>query len=139
MEQGGQFWVADAGQNQLVHFTSVDQLPIKNYASDASQPAVTPRSAFIDQYNNLLVLDGINRLLYFAPGLGCRECRQLHCRAGRWLLGTFAAIFPSIATNMISTGTGSATSFPLPTALADTQVLGGWQSFGAFLRLAGTD
>ncbi len=69
MASSGQFWVADASQNDLLHFPSVDQLPIKNYAPDASQPAVSPRSAFVDQFSNLLVADGINRVLFFAPQL----------------------------------------------------------------------
>jgi len=120
--QSGQFWVADSGQNQLLHFASIDQLPIANYKSDATQPAVSPRSAFVDPYNNLLVADGINRILYFAPALGVVNAANYI--SGRPLApGAFAAIFPAVSTNVLSGGTASATSFPLPTTLADTQVL----------------
>jgi uncharacterized protein (TIGR03437 family) len=120
--QSSQFWVADAAQNQLLHYPSIDQLPIMNYKSDATQPAVSPRSSFVDPYNNLLVADGINRIVYFAPALGVVNAANYI--SGRPLApGAFAAIFPAISTNILASGTGSATSFPLPTTLADTQVL----------------
>lgn len=124
MTQNGQFWVADGGTNQLLHYPSVDDLPLRNYAADAAQPAVSPRSAFVDSFNNLLVADGIDRVLYFAPGLGVVNAANYI--AGRALApGAFAAVFPAAATNIISSGTASAPSgvFPLPTALANTQVL----------------
>ncbi|MDP9053989.1 MAG: hypothetical protein M3N93_06755 [Acidobacteriota bacterium] len=118
----GQFWVADASANQLLHFSSIDQLPLKNYASDATQPADSPRSAFVDGFSNLLITDGLNRVLYFAPTLAAvNAANYISKRAVA--PGTFAAVFPGVSTNVISSGTGVATSFPLPAALADTQVM----------------
>jgi uncharacterized protein (TIGR03437 family) len=118
----GQFWVADEGIDQLVHYPSIDQLPLKNYASDTAIPAVAPRSAFVDQYSNLLVADGINRILYYAPGLGVVNAANYI--VGRPLApGAFAAVFPAVSTNILSSGTGTATAFPLPTVLSDTQVI----------------
>jgi len=122
MAPSGEFWVADAGQGQLLHYPSIDQLPVSSYASDATQRAVSPRSAFVDPYNNLLVADGINRLLYFAPGLGVVNAANYI--TGRALApGTFAAIFPAVSTNILAGGTASESGFPLPTTLAGTQVL----------------
>jgi uncharacterized protein (TIGR03437 family) len=122
MAPTGTFWVADAGQDLLLHFPSIDQLPIANYTSDATQPAKSPRSAFVDPYDNLLVADGINRILYFAPGLGVVNAANYI--SGRPMApGAFAAVFPAVSTNILATGTASATSFPLATTLADTQVL----------------
>jgi uncharacterized protein (TIGR03437 family) len=122
MAQSGKFWVADAGQNQLFHYPSVAQLPVTNYASDAAQPAVSPRSAFVDPFNNLLVADGINRILYFAPALGVVNAADYI--SGRALApGTFAAIFPAVSTNILASGTASESGFPLPTTLAGTQVI----------------
>ncbi|MGA2711818.1 MAG: hypothetical protein ABSG41_01835 [Bryobacteraceae bacterium] len=121
--EDGTFWVADTGQNHLLHFPSVDQLPTENYASDATLPAVSPRSGFVDQYDNLLVADGINRLLYFAPQIAVVNAANYI--VGRPLApGAFAALFPSVNTNPIANGTESNPgTFPLPTTLADTQVL----------------
>jgi uncharacterized protein (TIGR03437 family) len=122
MTQSGEFWVADPSQNQLLHFASIDNLPIDNYTSDTALSAVGPRSAFVDPYNNLLVADGINRILYFAPALGVVNAANYI--SGRALApGAFAAIFPAVSTNKLAGGTGTATSLPLPTVLADTQVI----------------
>ncbi len=121
---GADFWVADAGSgvNQLLHYPSVENLPTVNYASDAKQPAVSPRSSFVDHFNNLLVADGINRILYFAPQVAAVNAANYI--SGRPLApGAFAALFPSVNTNPIANGTASQTGYPLPTTLADTQVL----------------
>src|SRR5205814_8755317 len=61
MMQNGQFWVADPGQNRLLHFPAVDQLPLKNYASDAALPAISPRAAFAYPHHNHVVADGLNQ------------------------------------------------------------------------------
>lgn len=124
MGPSGQFWVADTanGVNHLVHYPSVETLPTVNYASDATLPAVSPRSAFVDQYNNLIVCDGINRILYFVPQVAAVNAANYI--PGRALApGAFAALFASVNTNPIANGTASETGFPLPTTLADTQVL----------------
>lgn len=122
MARSGEFWVADSAQNQLLHFASIDNLPIANYKSDASQPAVSPRSAFVDPYNDLLVADGINRILYFAPALAVVNAANYI--PGRPLApGALASIFPVVSTNILAGGTGAANALPLPTALAGTQVV----------------
>jgi uncharacterized protein (TIGR03437 family) len=125
MSPDGSFWVADAGSgaNHLLHFPSIQLLPIEGYASDATLPAISPRSGFVDQYDNLLVADGINRLLYFAPQIAVVNAANYI--AGRPLApGAFAALFPAIDTNVIANGTqNNSGSFPLATTLADTQVL----------------
>jgi uncharacterized protein (TIGR03437 family) len=125
MAPDGQFWVANGGANGLLHYPAHDQLLLRNYASDASLPAIAPRSAFVDSFSNLLIADGVNRVLYFAPGLGVVNAANY--LAGRALAaGAFAAVFPAgSSNNILSTGTASAPSgvFPLPTTLAGTQVL----------------
>jgi uncharacterized protein (TIGR03437 family) len=124
MASNGQFWVADGGANHLLHFPSIAQLPLSGYASDATLPAVSPRSAFVDSYSNLLVADGINRVLYYAPSVAVVNAANYI--PGRPLApGAIAALFPSISTNMIAGGMGTAPSgkFPLPTTLANTQVI----------------
>ncbi len=122
MSAGGDFWVADQAANRLLHFPSIDMLPVGNYTSDASQPAVSPRSGFVDAFDNLLIADGINRILYFAPQLSVVNAANYI--VGRALApGAFAAVFPSVNTNIVANGTDTATAFPLPTVLADTQVL----------------
>lgn len=131
----GQFWVADAAQNKILHYPSIDQLPINGYASDTSVPVVSPRSVSADAYSNVIVADGINRVLYYAPALAMVNAANY--LTGRPLApGAFAAIFPAAPAstsstsgttttpaNIIAAGTASATVFPLATTLADTQVI----------------
>jgi uncharacterized protein (TIGR03437 family) len=124
MASTGQFWVADDAQNvnHLLHYPSVEVLPTVNYASDGTQPAVSPRSAFVDQYSNLIVADGINRVLYFTPQVAAVNAANYI--PGRALApGAIAAVFPSVSTNIIANGTQTNTVLPVPTIMADTQVL----------------
>ncbi len=126
MSSTGQFWVADnaSGVNHLLHFPSIDVLPTVNYASDATQPAVSPRSAFVDQYNNLLVADGANRVVYFTPLVAAVNAANYI--PGRALApGAIAAVFPapSGSTNIIANGTQNNTVLPVPTVMQDTEVL----------------
>ena len=120
------FWVADVNQNALIHFPAIDQLPLKNNAPDAVVPAVGPVSAFADTYGNLLVGDGNNRILYFAPQLDVVNAANFSTRP--LAAGTIAAVFPHTNTgqtvpNMIANGTAAAVVSPLPTTLSDTQFL----------------
>ncbi len=125
MSPDGSFWVADTGSsaNHLLHFPPIQQLPTEGYASDGTVPAVSPRSGFVDRYANLLVADGINRILYFAPQIAVVNAANYI--VGRPLApGTFAALFPSVSTNVIANGTqNNSGTYPLTTTLADTQVL----------------
>jgi uncharacterized protein (TIGR03437 family) len=123
MASDGGFWVADdSGLNHLLHYPNVSVLPTVNYASDAAQPALSPRSAFVDQYGNLLVADGINRLLYFVPQVAAVNAANYI--PGRALApGAIAAIFPSVSTNVIANGTQNNTVIPVPLVMVDTQVL----------------
>ena len=123
MSPDGSFWVANAGAENLLHFPPIQQLPTEGYASDATLPALSPRSAFVDQSSNLLVADAVNRILYFAPQIAVVNAANYI--VGRPLApGTFAALFPSVSTNAIANGTqNNSGTFPLATTLADTQVL----------------
>jgi uncharacterized protein (TIGR03437 family) len=120
------FWVADSGQNSLIHFPSIDLLPLRNNAADATLPAVGPLSAFVDSYANLLAGDSNNRILYFGPQLDVVNAATYSTRP--LAAGTIAAIFPhtntgQTAANVIANGTATATQLPLPTTLGDTQLL----------------
>jgi uncharacterized protein (TIGR03437 family) len=120
------FWVADQGNNAAVHFPPIDQLPLKNNASDSSTPVVGPLSVFQDSYSNLLVGDSNNRILYFAPQLDLVSAANYSQRP--LTAGSITAIFPHSNTgqttpNVLSLATEAATATPLPTVLADAKVL----------------
>jgi uncharacterized protein (TIGR03437 family) len=85
-------------------------------------PVIQPHSGFVDQYNNLLATDGINRVLYFAPQISYQNAANYSSRP--LAAGTIAAIYPTVTTNSIAEGTATAPAnqFPLPTTLSDTEV-----------------
>ena len=120
----GDFWVVDNGAttSALQHFPSVPNLPLTNNAADASLPALVPHSGYVDKFNNLIVTDGINRVLYFAPQINLTNAASYSTRP--LSAGTLTALFPTIAANPIAGGTATAPAgkFPLPTTLSDTQV-----------------
>jgi uncharacterized protein (TIGR03437 family) len=115
------FWVADAGAGQLLHYPVFNQLVIGSKTSDLSLSAIAPVSAFNDSYGNLLVCDGANRVLYYAPQATAVSAATYSPRALSG--GMYAAIFPTVTTNIIAAGTGSAATVPLPSVIADTQAL----------------
>ena len=126
----GGFWVADIGQNGLLHFPIVSNLVLTNNAPDAAQPANGPLSGFVDSFGNLLIADNDNRVEYFAPALAAINAAN---GSGRpFTGGSIVSIYPAATTtssssntmpNPIAAGTGAATVIPLPVSLADTQVL----------------
>ena len=116
------FWAADLGGSAVLHFPVVDQLPLKNNASDGTVPVYGALSAFQDAQGNLLAADSANRVLYFAPQANIVSSANYSTRpqAAGGIVSLFA---PAAATYSIAPGNGSATSVPLPTVLGDTKVL----------------
>ncbi len=124
MASGGDFWVADSGANHLLHYASIDNLPLANppYSSEGTEPAITPRSAFVDTYGNVLATDGVNRVLYFVPQVNVLSAAN--SIVGRALAaGTIVSVYAAQSPNVISSGTVIGTTLPLATNLSDTEVL----------------
>ena len=116
------FWVADISNSSLIHYPIFSQLLVGNKASDASITAYGPLSAFADSFGNLLTCDSANRVLYYAPQITPVSAADYSTRAVT--AGMYAALFPTVTTNLVAAGTAAATAGqPLPTALSDTQVL----------------
>ncbi len=118
----GDFWVTDSGNNRLLHYPSVPNLPQNSSTPDTSLPALQPHSVYVDPFNNLLVTDVINRVLFFVPQVNLTNAATYSTRS--LAAGTIAALFPAVTTNSIALGTATAPAnqFPLPTTLSDTQV-----------------
>lgn len=118
----GDFWVADYNNYRMDHYPAVPNLAVANDASDTSFSVIAPHSGFVDPYNNLIVTDGINRLLYFTPQVSYQNAANYSSRP--LAAGTIAALYPTLTTNAIAEGTAvaPANQFPLPTNLSDTEV-----------------
>ena len=121
----GDFWVANsaAATSNAVHYPSISNLPLTNNAADAAVPVYAPHSVFVDRFSNLLVTDGVNRALYFAPQLAITNAASFQKQA--LSAGTIVSLFPSVTTNSIANGTDNAPGgrFPLPTTIDDTQAI----------------
>ena len=96
MSAAGDFWAVDNGANKLVHYPSVPNLPQTNDASDASVPVIAPHSALVDPFNNLVVTDGINRILYYVRQVAYQNAANYSSRP--LTAGTIAALYPSVTT-----------------------------------------
>jgi uncharacterized protein (TIGR03437 family) len=83
---------------------------------------LAPHSGFVDLFNNLIVTDGINRVLYFVPQISYQNAANYSSRP--LAAGTIAALYPTVTTNSVAEGTAvaPANQFPLPANLSDTQV-----------------
>ncbi len=122
----GEVWVADAGDNAIVHFPAFAQLS-QSSAPDGSAPVNTPLAIAYDASNNLVVADGTSRVLFYVPLISVVNAANYLTRAVA--PGSIVSIFPagSSGTNPLGTSTGNFTNLanpvPLPTVLGDTQVL----------------
>ena len=135
MSPAGSFWATEANASRISHFPPVDLLGLKGLNPDGAVFAQVPRTAFADGFGNLLVGDGANRILYFAPQVDIVNAANYSLRP--LAPGTIAALFPhSQATttgggtgtsnppnSVLAGGTEAATATPLPTTLADIQVI----------------
>ena len=134
MSSAGSFWVTDSGTNRVLHFPPVDQLPLRGFSSDGVVFALSPRAAVVDAFGNLLVGDSANRILYFAPQVDIVSAANYSTRPQT--PGTIVSLFPHaqsaptgggsaplIPNAVLSGGTEAFSALPLPTTLADTQVI----------------
>ncbi|HXJ38792.1 MAG TPA: hypothetical protein VNH18_05910 [Bryobacteraceae bacterium] len=115
------FWVNDATQNVAAHYPPVDQLILRNNSADALLPVLAPLSVFQDTFNNVLVADGFQRVVYYAPQVNLISAANYSSRP--LTAGSIAAMFSAVNTNVLGGPTAAATDLPLPTTLSDTQVL----------------
>jgi uncharacterized protein (TIGR03437 family) len=120
----GEIWIADAGRNQISHYQPFAFLS-QNSSPDAAVPVNTPLSVAYDTFNNLVVADGLNRVLFYVPLVSVTNAANYLTRAAA--PGGIISIFPSLSSNLLGTDTANFNSLPnplpLPTALGDTQVL----------------
>lgn len=119
----GDFWVADIVANGLLHFPVATTLLQTTNAADASLQVIGPHSAFVDKFNNLLVTDSVNRVLYYVPQISPVNAATYN-GARPLSAGTVVALFPTVTTNSVANGTATAPAnqFPLPFTLSDTAI-----------------
>jgi uncharacterized protein (TIGR03437 family) len=117
----GEVWVADAGRGSLFRFPPYDNLLVKP-DPQASIASNAPYAVTLDGFGNLIAAEGINRVAFWFPGLNALNAANY---APRPLApGTIASIFPKTTDpNPFGTQSANFTTTPVPTTLADLQVL----------------
>ena len=127
--QAGQVWVTDFAANAAFHFAPFTQL-VLNGSPDIAVGSFHPLSAAYDTFGDLVLADSANRVLLFVPQLAITNGSSF--ATGPVAPGTIISIFPaagppSTAPAALATGTANfsdaANPLPLPTALADVQVI----------------
>jgi len=125
----GQLWVADYGVNAALHYPPFPRL-VLTPTPDSAVGAYHPLSTAFDSFGDLVVADLANRVLLFVPQLAVVNAASFSTAA--LAPGTIATIFaatapanssPAVLAPSTANFSDSATALPLPTTLADVQVL----------------
>jgi len=114
----GEIWVADTGNNRVLRYPRFDVLtltPAPNYRISTTLPLAVS----IDAFDNLLIAEGSNRVAFHFPGL--TAISAAHFLRRRISPGMVAAMYPLGI--RFGEETVTAPGYPLPTDLADLQLL----------------
>ena len=116
----GEIWVGDPNQTVAYRFPNYNQLGV-NPQPDYQLSTYGSLALSQDPYGNVYIADGANRVGIYFNGLA-----PANAASGNDVYplapGMIASLYPQ-APGTFGSGTGGAASLPLPTDLADTQVL----------------
>jgi uncharacterized protein (TIGR03437 family) len=120
----GEIWVANTKANQARRYPRYDQL-FQSTQSNYQISSSTPLALTQDEYGNLYVAEGINRVALFFNGLTYQVAGNYATRP--LSPGTIAVVYPAGAGVQFSDGNTSFDQLPnpvpLPRTLSDVQVL----------------
>ena len=125
----GQLWVADFAANAAFHYPPYTQLVV-NGSPDLGVSVFRPLSTAFDSFGDLAVADSANRVLLFVPQLTITNAASF--ATGAVAPGTIISVFPALSPPnsspaVLAPATANFSDFPnplpLPTSLADVQVL----------------
>jgi uncharacterized protein (TIGR03437 family) len=119
-EQTGEIWVAQPTMNRAIRLPRFDLLTL-NPRSDFEVASERPLAITQDNNGNLYIAEGVNRVAMFFSGVA-----PVNTASGNDLAvapGMITSVYPRSTGQTFGDQTAAATSFPLPTDLADIQVL----------------
>ncbi|MBL8239283.1 MAG: hypothetical protein JNM66_17795 [Bryobacterales bacterium] len=114
----GEIWVTEPSRNRVLRYPRFDVLtlnPAPNYGIGSNLPLAVS----IDAFDNLLIAEGVNRVAFHYPDLAAVSAAHFLVR--RISPGMIAALYPRGI--VFGDATVVAPGYPLPTDLADVQVL----------------
>jgi uncharacterized protein (TIGR03437 family) len=124
----GDIWVADANGNAAVRYPNFNALiGSGSYTPNATLSDIAPIAVAEDNWGNVFLADGANRVLIYYPGMSAVNA------ANYWGLATspqrplapglITAVFSTGGDQQFGSGTEAATAVPLPKTLNGVQVL----------------
>ena len=115
----GDIWVTDTGNNNVLRYPAYNQLQGANNTAGAKFSSYSPRAVTVDPAGNLYVADLANRVLIFYRAIALTNGANFLSTA--YGPGTFLSIFG--AAGQFGTTATNFSTIPVPTTLANTQVL----------------
>jgi uncharacterized protein (TIGR03437 family) len=125
----GEIWVANTGAGTAVRYANYNSVALGNGVISTIQEVssgyvLPPLAVALDQYGDLYVADGANRVAFYYPGL--TPMNGANFLTGRALAPGVVATLKTCtncAGTQFGTTTTSFTAYPMPTVLANTEVL----------------
>jgi uncharacterized protein (TIGR03437 family) len=128
----GEIWVAEANATKVKRYPKYDNLIFNQTAVSSVDVGFNPLAVAQDQYGDLVIADGSSRIGFYFP--------SMHAVNGASFLASRSFLAPGMLASLCSPGSacnkgtalfgpdtetilGSSSPFPMPTTLADTQVL----------------
>jgi uncharacterized protein (TIGR03437 family) len=117
--QTGEIWIAQPAANRAIRMPRFDLLPLTP-TSDFQVNSERPLAITQDANGNLYIAEGVNRVAIFFSGVA-----PVNAASGFDLTiapGMIASVYPRSVGQTFGNETARASSFPLPTELADIEV-----------------
>jgi uncharacterized protein (TIGR03437 family) len=122
----GEVWAADITRNRIVKFPKFDTLVFNPAPIETDIQSAIPIALTQDQYGDLIVAEGVNRVTLYFPGLSALNGANFSLKSTFLAPNALAALYPSAGAGF-GTDTADLSSvpnpIPLPTVLANVQVL----------------
>ncbi len=118
----GEIWVADTRGNRALRYPRFDVLVTQGDAFDYALPSITPLALAQDRFGSLFIADGLHRVAIHFPGLAAVNGASY---LPRLTPGMVTSVFSPALSAIQQTAVFNELPqpIPLPTTLADTQVL----------------
>jgi uncharacterized protein (TIGR03437 family) len=122
----GHVWVADITRNRIVKFPEFGTLVFNPAPIETDIQSAIPIALTQDQYGDLIVAEGVNRVTLYFPGLSALNGANFSLRSTFLAPNALAALYPATG-GTFGKDTADLSSvpnpIPLPTVLADVQVM----------------
>jgi uncharacterized protein (TIGR03437 family) len=122
----GEVWTADLTRNRIVKFPKFDTLVFNPAPVETDIQAIVPIALTQDQYGDLIVAEGTNRVTLYFPGLSALNGANFSLKSTFLAPNALGALYPAVG-GTFGKDTADLSSvpnpLPVPKLLGDVQVL----------------